>query len=275
MFRRAVAYLKTIEWAAIVGSALLLCFCLAVVVPAIRTIPARFNDPERGEQPRQYESANTADYETAQGRPKETADERIADYTFWLMILTGVLAISTVLLWVETNRLAALARTQASDMKAQIALARDEFNATHRPRLRVRFVRHEPMSANGDIPLRMKYAIVNIGDGVAHTIEHYTTIVLKPDGDDPVDEDYIDDSQPQEMTVATGESLNFITSKDAEIKAFTEYTALRGDGVLIFRGKITYRGGNGISRTTAWDRTYDAKLKIFRLTENSDHEYED
>src|ERR1700680_4781924 len=54
----------------------------------------------------------------------ESVDERIARYNFWLTIMTGVLAISTLALWIET-RLAG--RRQSRDMKASIDLARDEF----------------------------------------------------------------------------------------------------------------------------------------------------
>ena len=34
----------------------------------------------------------------------ESADDRIARYNFWLTIMTGVLAFSTIGLWIETNR---------------------------------------------------------------------------------------------------------------------------------------------------------------------------
>jgi hypothetical protein len=98
MFRRGLAYLKTIEWAAIVGSALVLAFCLLVFVPATTHKPPAQDD---------YASAN---YDSpAPNLPKETFWERtlndpVALYTFILAVFTVVLALSTIGLWYVTWR---------------------------------------------------------------------------------------------------------------------------------------------------------------------------
>jgi hypothetical protein len=75
---------------------------------------------------------------------KDEADEAIAFYTLWLMAFTGILAFATIGLGGATVLLYATGEKQfkfairsgirqSREMKASIDLARDDFNATHRP----------------------------------------------------------------------------------------------------------------------------------------------
>lgn len=50
------------------------------------------------------------------------SDSRIADYTLWLAIGTGILAISTILLWVETRKGGI---RQSRDMRKQLIIAKE------------------------------------------------------------------------------------------------------------------------------------------------------
>jgi hypothetical protein len=56
----------------------------------------------------------------------ETTDERLARYTLWLMLFTGVLAASTIGLWIVTWL---GARRQARDMEGSITAAKDSADA--------------------------------------------------------------------------------------------------------------------------------------------------
>jgi hypothetical protein len=47
----------------------------------------------------QHQTQKTSDHETS----KALTEERLADYTWWLAVLTGVLAVSTVGLWIATG----------------------------------------------------------------------------------------------------------------------------------------------------------------------------
>ena len=93
MRTRFLAYLRLIDWCALSTSALiLLVFLWLTLLP----IPQNNN---------QYESAQKAsDNKSADIRP--SADNQIAAYTFWVMIFTGVLAVSTIGLWRATYNIA-------------------------------------------------------------------------------------------------------------------------------------------------------------------------
>lgn len=168
--RRIVGWSKAIEWTAIVGSGLALLFALAVLVPLIRLIPA--GAPDSANEPPAYDSANTPEYETAPRRSEETADDRIADYTYWLMCLTGILAGSTLLLWFETRRLARLAEKQSEDMRESIAavqtandIARQALFADQRAWIaieKVKWVGPSEFTENG-AKFRFEITIQNLG----------------------------------------------------------------------------------------------------------------
>lgn len=110
----------------------------------------------------------------------------LAVFTFLLVIVTAILARYTYLLWNATKTLAEdarnVAKTQAADMQSSlkiagdtakasqdsadtanpsVTLARDEFLATHRPRLRVRQV--EFIESKGLVK-GVRYTVHNAGD---------------------------------------------------------------------------------------------------------------
>jgi hypothetical protein len=70
---------------------------LAVAIFAIGFVAASSLPPPKGGVQQQNSSEHPNKEDT-----KGAAEERIADYTWWLAILTGVLAISTVGLWIAT-----------------------------------------------------------------------------------------------------------------------------------------------------------------------------
>jgi hypothetical protein len=72
------------------------------------------------EQQPKYSSNQSAKPKPLEVTHPEGPDERIARYNLWLAILTGVLALSTIALWIET-RLAS--GRQSRDMKESIAAA--------------------------------------------------------------------------------------------------------------------------------------------------------
>jgi hypothetical protein len=92
-------------------------------------------------------SSGAPNEQSIQNDPKELVDERIATYTLWLALLTGVLSIATIGLMGTTV--------------FQLRLARREFNATHRPELVVREVTlvTDPASKEDAIA----YVLVNRG----------------------------------------------------------------------------------------------------------------
>jgi hypothetical protein len=90
--------------------------------------------------------------------PPEKADDRIATYTLWLAILTGALVV------VSSIQICflILAERKASN---QIKLARSEFTASHRPRLRFRYALLTQFIPGQ--PCLVRVCICNVGETVA------------------------------------------------------------------------------------------------------------
>ena len=73
----------------------------------------------------------------AKGGPDEGTEFAVL-FGVKFKITDGLLALFTLLLVIVTGALAAIAIWQGCQLKASVSLAREEFNATHRPRIVVR-----------------------------------------------------------------------------------------------------------------------------------------
>ena len=101
-------------------------------------------------------------------------NEELAAYTLWLTIFTGVLAL--------------VGMTQGWLIREQIKLARDEFNSTHRPRLRVRNIflgGPQPFQSSafskGNL-VSGQFYVANIGDMPAHIVESHCEFLWNVNG---------------------------------------------------------------------------------------------
>src|ERR1700688_1769194 len=97
------------------------CF-LTVAVFAMGFLFASSKHPET---PPQAHTTQTAESKSQ----KDLTDERLADYTFLLAWFTGVLAVSTVGLWIVTWR---AGRSQSRDMQESLRLTAIAASATDR-----------------------------------------------------------------------------------------------------------------------------------------------
>ena len=104
---------------------------------------------------------NTAQATTPVAPPRPTPDERIADYTRWLMWFTGALMVFTA-------ALAVVGIWQGILTRQSINLARDEFLASHRPQLVLRRVMFDEETTEfpAEKPQFM-IEIANVGDSEA------------------------------------------------------------------------------------------------------------
>jgi len=118
---------------------------------------------------------------TAHIAAKNDAEETIAFYTKALAWFTAVLAVSTIGLWAVTWL---AGRRQSRDMQASIKLARDEFNSSHRPKIRLKHAWFADNKLGWRVggPLEITLDFVNIGDGPALiTWVVYQSVILKSD----------------------------------------------------------------------------------------------
>lgn len=188
-----------------------------------------------------------------------------------LLTALATLAVAgfTLTLWLTSGEQARLTREA-------IDLSRAEYIATHRPRIRVRWV-GGPYNGPNDL-CRFEVAIVNVGEGPALVTDCWIgTGIVDNQGCTtwPID---IDDSEPTyDIALKPGEIHKFERLTKAPIperawERMREFTSER----LVLEGRFTYRDDAGLERTTSFIRGQgldDAGFGIFKP--RADQEYED
>lgn len=214
-----------------------------------------------------------------QDRPR--AEDRIADYTAQLRDFTELLAVATGLLFAATTWLAWLTYRG-------VKLGRDEFVATHRPRMIVRFVQGPWTTAydetvqplGSDFPrARAFITVVNVGESNGTIFEyggamgHYIAGQWVPPGIDatakPVTPIKLGSGQRHIFEIISPEGIYFET-----VAGLAKTGQLQG--ITILGGSIRYKDDAGIVRETAFWRTHDpTRTDDFERYEGEQQEYAD
>jgi hypothetical protein len=168
----------------------------------------------------------------------------------------------------ESLRIAGEAANAARD---GVKVARDEFNATHRPKLRVRLVRLDRINSEG---IKANYFIVNVGETAATITWHEITLYAVPNND--MTKAIMQGCLADCPKLAGGESKIILIDVRFEPKQqeFDFHFNVADSGIIRIRGRVEYDDGAGIKRRTGFLRTYDAMSGYFRADE-SEEEYED
>ncbi len=170
--------------------------------------------------------------------------------------------------------LARVSRRQSNLIADQIKLAREEFVATHRPRLMLRrFYLNDPVLAEGQA-LRIIFMIQNVGDSVGRVVEiRSATLVLGP-------------GEPLRPNMGFGfaESFNVsLTSGQSEIFPVSGSTPLgndermwvpQGKKTLFCLGAVIYLDEMDNRREIGFCRRYDAVHERWDKMDNPEYEYE-
>jgi hypothetical protein len=190
-------------------------------------------------------------------------------------VFSGLVAAFTFALVVVGNR-------QHKAAMAAIALGRDEFAASHPPKLIVRRVSlDEGTIGTAPItrPWKVQYIVANTGGARATIYETNATIFCANDEDEGLPAippyDAGEDSQ-DEWSLEPGESRpRFVHLTDDQVNAARrEWTETKQHVHRFYLiGYIQYRDVAGIVRRTAFCRVLDRKNKRFKLTTNPDYEY--
>jgi hypothetical protein len=172
-----------------------------------------------------------------------------AYYTLWLTLFTGVLA--------------AVGIAGTIFGLQQIKLARDEFNATHRPRIRVRYM---SIPIGPDSGNEFDIVIANTGESDAIVISYQISVRI-PDEPTP---DIIVEMRPhpfKEFVLKSGERHLFPNK-------FFKWVP---PDEMIFLGTIIYTdAARQITRMTGFARELDAGWSTYRISKkHSESEYED
>lgn len=202
-------------------------------------------------------SINACDDQNANHETRrDCTDEAIARYTYWLAIVTCILAVATIGLGVGTF--------------FQIRFARAEYISTHRPVLRLR--RIFPPDLIPGQPFGVQIIIGNIGDTPATIYQIGCAFYFDNFAPDASPRDY-----PNPLPIPAGLqsiiTINHAPLDEAQIDAIELGTA---EWRMV--GIINYRDDNNIVRCTSFARKYKPSLRRFdplrKKDPEGDREYE-
>jgi hypothetical protein len=208
-----------------------------------------------------------------------TAEDPVAEYTRWLVYVTGGLVLVALFQNWFLYQADKTARISAEAAKASVDSARQEFVATHRPRMRIRRIHFDGDATILD-PLSATLWVVNVGEAVA-TIEGIEFgFARKQNGG------WLNRQMPvlgtgltalSEPNCKAGEPkmLGLIRATpplDAQAKADIN----SGEHEFCIVGVVRYHDEIGITRETGFCWSYDLRAQDFRKPMGNDEfNYED
>lgn len=164
---------------------------------------------------------------------------------------------------------------QSNLLRKQVGLARREFIASRRPRLKVRSIILKPPIV-GD-PVKISYLIVNVGDTDAKLLERAQKIYFTVS-----DEPFVGIADYEEKEISRGET---ILANGKSISIEHEFgiwrtqpeidECKRSEKRINLIGYLSYKDGNGTVRRTGFHRRWDVNLGRFDIMNDPDHEYDD
>lgn len=190
----------------------------------------------------------------------------------------AVTVIATVFICFFTFVLAIITRRQAILTRESINLARDEFVATHRPRIIVRFIATSYLNGHQSVDVH----VVNIGESAATIRELGCGLARRKERDWLTRGITGDPKQVDPIVLVSGERHVFekaasITYADAEI--FGDAIDGTGDERRTIEtcafGSIRYTDETGIERETGFFRVYDPSSEKFIASQDPGEEYQD
>lgn len=229
--------------------------------PIIVNVPA----PQKTAEEKEEAAKDRAEKSSNDGKIVEFT-RQLASYTFGLFVATGAL-------FLATGVLAILGWRQARDMAKSLDLARQEFIATHRPRIIVQFIQG-PFD-DGIEPEFVWVTVTNVGETPA-TITAIGSDLARRQGRNfwlpPGISADLRDITPS--VLESGERLIIqVKSKTVTSDANIAADAL-GDFELCAVGQIRYQDGNGRTLEMAFLRVHDGHGN-FTPSDNPEDEYQD
>jgi hypothetical protein len=200
----------------------------------------------------------------------ESADERIAKYTFWLAVLTGALVTVSAFQGYFLIRSDKTARISAEAARKSVETAQAEFIAAHRPQIRVRnIVVNQPQSADGRVfplfssghAISGQLFVVNVGGSRADILDGHCTVFWTQQGQLPMRRPYEgrdDNLHIASRTLLSGQSTFGPFRSDNVLPA--EIVCIAGNEIgswnLYVMGWIRYMDRNNDERRTSFCREF-------------------
>lgn len=231
--------------------------------------------------------------EAHQSDHKPSQEARIADATVALAVITGTLAFFTALLWYATYALAKDARAngerQATETKAALTiardtanaaarsaqLARDEFIASHRPRLKLREA-YAIYGENG-AEVVVRFAIANVGNSRATVVESALDVQYETPDKFSFDPIFLPASAGKNDIGPVAIEAGAHHVGDVRSSRETVWPMPGGSLNLCLSGHIVYQDERGVMRHLGIRRWYDhVSCRFGRRDEESDQlDYQD
>jgi hypothetical protein len=215
--------------------------------------------------------------------------QRLADYTWWLANYTWWLAAFTALVFtvailqvgmfawqlilIKRGTRDATKAANAALLSAQVA--RNEFIATHRPRLRVYAFDTEDRDLVHDKPIVVLLQTQNIGDTPAHITRVEGCIHIAPNKNRRIESNIpLRYRQDFAITLVSGEREAFSIEDGTSVTEFTATAVYAGDRPLFCIGRIFYTDDAGIGRETGFCRRFSFRPYGSEPVPESEYEYQ-
>lgn len=242
-------------------------------------------------------NGNAIAEELKKDREERTTNEHSMENFNWLLVAVGILqGIALIYTALVTNKAANAAALSAKTGINQVQISREEFIASHRPRLIVRRISVDTVRGVGtqDI-LKVEFVVANIGDTKAKIIEMSTRVWFPESSENwPAIPPYGESTFP-DLTLESGESGPLTHNDTAEMlarfqfqlaatqmQAAAEKARLLRSGnnadnepAFLFIGYIEYRDSLERKRRTAFLRQYNFTTQRFDPILHPDYEYQD
>lgn len=223
-------------------------------------------------------------------QPNQSYYERLAFILLFLGRYTGcmgvyadgnagaIAALATVVIAVYTYTLWHVGSGQLAEVREQIGLAREDFSATHRPRLRIRHIR--PTLVEGE-PITVTCVVANVGEGEAR-VEPVPTIILRATSNRFGTS--VGDVALFGADLWGGVSATLTTQGTPHPLIYQSAWGIDfadGEGNYLGRleaiGEFVYADDRNIRRRTGFRRLYDPQTSTFRPAPapDAEEEYED
>ncbi len=207
---------------------------------------------------------------------------------WWLMIFTGAVALFTLMLAGATfllyragvrqlELIEGNAVSQSRDTRDAIDLARKEFIASHRPKLRVRFIELRPLVAGERMMADIGIANIGVNDAALVSIGADIACRTKTcDWEPPGLNVSVHQSiSPATRIIKSGEQKTFFLQSEGHLSLNSFHKVHYKEFDLCAVGIIKYVDGIGTNRHTAFFRVYDSVRKCFVAADEPSYEYED
>lgn len=191
-----------------------------------------------------------------------------------IALFTGLLFISTLGLWISTHMLGKAGERQIGFIEKQHGLAREEYFASHRPKITIRRMGTVPVSRQ---PTTVYFTMVNTGEttateckwngmilmlesiGAIHTVIGFNSETIA--------------SHVEPLRVGEGITrglLDTVTFDPAELIDLENRAK-----ILHVLGYVAYTDTLGVTRRTGFFRYFDVKRQRFRVVDDPEYEYQD